>query len=42
MKQQTISKAISYEGNGLHSGLPVQMRILPSEPNTGITFVRTD
>ena len=42
MKQQTISKAISYEGDGLHSGLPVQMRILPSEPNTGITFVRTD
>ena len=42
MKQQTISKAISYEGAGLHSGLPVQMRILPSEPNTGITFVRTD
>ena len=42
MKQQTISQAISYEGAGLHSGLPVQMRILPSEPNTGITFVRTD
>ena len=42
MKQQTISNAISYEGAGLHSGLPVQMRILPSEPNTGITFVRTD
>ena len=42
MKQQTIRKAISYEGAGLHSGLPVQMRILPSEPNTGITFVRTD
>ena len=42
MKQQTISKAISYEGDGLHSGLPVKMRILPSDPNTGITFVRTD
>ena len=42
MKQQTISQAISYEGAGLHSGLPVQMRILPSGPNTGITFVRTD
>ena len=42
MKQQTISKAITYSGNGLHSGLPVHMRIVPSEVNTGITFVRTD
>ena len=42
MKQQTRSKAITYSGNGLHSGLPVHMRIVPSEVNTGITFVRTD
>ncbi len=42
MKQQTISKAITYSGNGLHSGLPVHIRIVPSEVNTGITFVRTD
>lgn len=42
MKQQTIGKPIDYEGTGLHSGLPVHMRILPSEANTGITFVRTD
>ena len=42
MKQQTIGRPIDYEGTGLHSGLPVHMRILPSEANTGITFVRTD
>ena len=29
-------------GVGLHSGVPVQMRILPASPGTGIVFRRTD
>jgi len=27
---------------GLHSGVPVRIRILPAPPSTGIVFVRTD
>ena len=29
-------------GVGLHSGVPVRIRILPAPPSTGIVFVRTD
>lgn len=29
-------------GVGLHSGVPVSIRILPAPPSTGIVFVRTD
>ncbi len=29
-------------GVGLHSGVPVKIRILPAPPSTGIVFVRTD
>jgi UDP-3-O-[3-hydroxymyristoyl] N-acetylglucosamine deacetylase len=29
-------------GVGLHSGVPVKIRILPAPPSTGIVFIRTD
>lgn len=42
MPQQTIEKAVSYKGNGLHSGVPVTMTFKPAPVDTGIVFVRTD
>ncbi len=41
-KQHTLGKAVSYQGIGLHSGLPVQMAMKPAPINTGIVFVRVD
>ena len=41
-KQKTIKKTISITGVGLHSGKPVNLKIKPSNPNSGIVFVRTD
>ena len=40
--QQTIKKAVSYQGIGLHSGEPVHMVFKPAPEDTGIVFVRTD
>lgn len=40
--QQTISRDVELEGRGLFTGEPVSMRMCPSEPNTGVMFVRTD
>lgn len=42
MKQQTLAKAISYSGNGLHSGLEVTMTMKPAPVGTGIVFKRMD
>jgi len=33
---------VEASGVGLHSGVPVSIRILPAPPSTGIVFVRTD
>ena len=41
-KQQTIGKPVSYEGVGLHSGLPVRMTLRPAPADAGIVFRRTD
>ena len=41
-KQKTIKNIITFEGVGLHSGKNSRIRILPSEPNTGIIFKRVD
>ena len=41
-KQKTIKKPITLKGVGLHSGKNVKMKILPSEPNSGIVFKRID
>ncbi|MEN8134015.1 MAG: UDP-3-O-acyl-N-acetylglucosamine deacetylase [Thermodesulfobacteriota bacterium] len=40
--QHTLSKEISFSGIGLHSGLPIAMKIKPAKPDTGIRFFRTD
>lgn len=43
MKQeQTIRAAVECHGQGLHSGAPVQLRILPAAPGSGVVFRRTD
>jgi len=40
--QLTLKKKITFNGLGLHCGLPIKMTVLPSEIDTGIYFVRTD
>ena len=42
LTQKTVSKKISLEGIGIHSGLQAQASILPAHPNTGIIFKRID
>ncbi len=40
--ETTIQRPVEASGVGLHSGVPVRIRILPAPPSTGIVFVRTD
>src|ERR1700744_1045512 len=40
--EQTINGSIAFSGIGLHSGAPVQMRLLPAPAGCGIIFRRTD
>jgi UDP-3-O-[3-hydroxymyristoyl] N-acetylglucosamine deacetylase len=40
--ETTIQQPVSVSGIGLHSGVPVTIRILPAAPATGIVFQRTD
>ncbi len=40
--QTTLKSAISFAGNGLHSGKPVRMTIHPASAEYGIWFRRTD
>jgi len=42
LTQKTISKKISFSGIGIHTGKKVNLNILPSSPNTGIIFKRSD
>ena len=42
LNQKTINKKISLSGAGLHTGKLVELNLLPSAPNTGIVFKRTD
>ena len=42
LNQKTINESITIKGTGLHTGELVNMKINPSEPNTGIIFKRTD
>ena len=42
LNQKTINKPISINGIGLHTGKSVEITLLPSEPNSGIIFKRTD
>ena len=40
--QHTVQNIIKFSGIGLHTGQPVNVRIMPSDADTGIRFVRTD
>src|SRR5215470_5484884 len=42
IREQTIRSAAECSGVGLHSGAPVNLRILPAPVRTGIIFRRTD
>ena len=42
LNQKTINKTLYFEGITLHKGRNAKMRILPSEPNSGIVFKRVD
>src|SRR3954468_343136 len=42
LQQQTLNRAATYSGVGLHSGNRVTMSFLPAPPNTGVRFRRTD
>ena len=41
-KQHTIKSSASLSGIGLHTGIPVNMKFLPANPNHGIKFQRID
>ena len=40
--QKTLSKPVSFNGIGLHTGKKSFVKVLPAEENNGITFKRTD
>ncbi|MGH9555550.1 MAG: UDP-3-O-acyl-N-acetylglucosamine deacetylase, partial [Terriglobales bacterium] len=40
--EQTLRQPVGCKGVGLHSGAPVELRILPAEAGSGIVFRRVD
>ena len=40
--QRTLRGAVDFQGIGLHTGYPVQLRLVPAPEDTGIVFRRTD
>jgi UDP-3-O-[3-hydroxymyristoyl] N-acetylglucosamine deacetylase/3-hydroxyacyl-[acyl-carrier-protein] dehydratase len=40
--QRTLARSISYDGIGLHTGVPCHAEFRPAPPGAGIRFVRTD
>jgi len=40
--ETTTQRPVEAVGVGLHSGVPVKIRVLPAPPSTGIVFIRTD
>jgi UDP-3-O-[3-hydroxymyristoyl] N-acetylglucosamine deacetylase len=40
--ETSVLRPVEASGVGLHSGVPVKIRVLPAPPSTGIVFVRTD
>ena len=40
--EQTVAEPLEFAGVGLHSGAPVNMRLLPAPAGSGIVFRRTD
>jgi len=41
-KQQTLKQSIAFTGKGLHTGVQVEMTILPASVNHGVKFQRID
>src|SRR5712692_322133 len=41
-KQTTLATSVEARGIGLHTSVPVQVRLLPAPPDTGYVFLRTD
>ena len=42
IKQTTIASPVEASGLGLHTAVPVRLRLRPAPPDTGHVFVRTD
>jgi UDP-3-O-[3-hydroxymyristoyl] N-acetylglucosamine deacetylase len=42
LNQKTLKKEIEFKGIGLHSGKIINLKLKPSEPNSGVVFKRTD
>ena len=40
--QNTVKSAVTFQGQGLHSGAPVRMVVRPASADHGIWFRRTD
>jgi UDP-3-O-[3-hydroxymyristoyl] N-acetylglucosamine deacetylase len=40
--QQTVASSVEISGIGLHTGVPVKLRLAPAPANTGVVFKRTD
>jgi UDP-3-O-[3-hydroxymyristoyl] N-acetylglucosamine deacetylase / 3-hydroxyacyl-[acyl-carrier-protein] dehydratase len=40
--QRTLGRAVSYDGVGLHTGVPCHVEFRPAPPGSGIRFVRLD
>src|SRR3989442_3579453 len=41
-KQTTLARPVEAKGIGLHTAVPVQVRLLPAPPDTGYVCLRTD
>src|SRR5213082_1214763 len=41
-KQTTVAEPVEVSGIGLHTGVPVSLRLIPAPPDTGYVFRRTD
>jgi UDP-3-O-[3-hydroxymyristoyl] N-acetylglucosamine deacetylase/3-hydroxyacyl-[acyl-carrier-protein] dehydratase len=41
-KQHTLSKSTNISGTGLHTGVMVEMKLLPANPGFGMQFQRVD
>ncbi|HEX6731199.1 MAG TPA: UDP-3-O-acyl-N-acetylglucosamine deacetylase, partial [Pyrinomonadaceae bacterium] len=41
-KQTTLSRPVETHGIGLHTAVPVHVRLIPAPPDTGYVFRRTD
>lgn len=41
-KQTTLATPVETSGIGLHTAVPVELRLVPAPPDTGYVFIRTD